>query len=83
MDYKKLLTYGLVGIVGLFLLLMAFRSFDNEQRDWRMPWEQRSEYPTKYFKEKCELAKAFRIYRDHNRRWACKLEDGRVWTQDD
>lgn len=40
--------------------------------------------PPREFKEKCEITyKAFHIFKFPNGQWACKLDDGRVFTEDD
>jgi len=87
MDNKKLLTWVGLALVGLGILAFMYSGSGNYRSDWSLPdlriWNKQTQAPTQYFREKCEIAKAFRIYRDHKGRWACKLEDGRVWTEDD
>lgn len=80
LDKKKLFKFGIATILvvaavaivsNLFLTSNSFFSYNNE-----------NDRPDRAFTEKCESVKAFRIYKDHNGKWACKLDDGRVYTEE-
>lgn len=70
----------LIGVIAVGLALLFFTRSDTS---WNFNWGYNDRPPLQEFKEKCELRKAFHIYRDHEGVWACKLEDGRVMTEKD
>jgi hypothetical protein len=56
--------------------------YKEEKSSWKF-WEKNQkdeDKPSRVFREKCEYAQAFHIFKDHNNRWACKLPDGKVMT---
>jgi len=74
----KIAFFGLIIFVLIFLATTMGGCSDH---DWNWNRVEIEDQPSRPFKEKCEEAKAFRIYKDHEGKWACKLDDGRVWTE--
>ena len=68
-----------IAVITFALILLA--GCTDRQWDKLRFWEEVYEPPSQEFKEKCHLRDAFRIYRDHEGVWSCKLEDGRVMTE--
>lgn len=85
MSPTTLITY--MAIAGLVLFtILALAGCSKSEPEVRYDWWGNvisEDQPPREFKEKCELAKAFRLYKDHEGKWACKLDDGRVWTETD
>lgn len=73
MEIKKVFRYAVVIaiVIGAALVLSSLVGCRTQVSD----------QPPREFKEKCEAKKAFRIYLDHENKWACKLDDGRVFTE--
>lgn len=74
MKFKEIFRRGVIVIVSVMALVIILSLFLGGCRNEEIT------APPKTFVEKCEKAKAFRIYKDHNGDWACKLDDGRVYT---
>jgi len=76
---------GRIAFFGLLIFIIIFLASTmggcDRVEDWYQDRAEISDQPPRPFREKCEMAKAFRLYKDHDGKWACKLDDGRVWTE--
>lgn len=87
---RKHVRVGMVFFVAFLALILLIAGgcdrFEHEEKkdSWKF-WEKEGTVnetakPSRVFRERCESVQAFRIYKDHNDNWACKLPDGRVLT---